>query len=341
MDPLTFEAVSDQSPPPMGELKKKALQASVWSILEYGSGMALRIVSSLVLTRLLLPAYFGELTLVTTLTVGISLLSDIGLAPSVIQSTRGDDPIFLNTAWTIQVVRGTALWLIAVALSWPMAIFYHDPRLKILLPVLAFCSFISSFNSTNLLTLSRHMGVKRLFAIDGTSAVLSLLVTVVWAYLWPSVWAIIGGQLVSTVYRLCISFIPSVAPGIRNSFHWDKESVHQIVHFGRWILLATAFTFFATQADRLVLGRLNHPISPRRLWACLSDLRRSPRHHPRIGPEGGLSLNREDHPSTHRPVQGEFFALSVLCAAHRRTIAQHHGQLGRPIDLAPLRSSLS
>ena len=77
----------------MRALEQKALQASIWSILEYGSGMALRVVSSLVLTRLLLPAYFGEITLVTTLIMGMTLLSDIGLAPSVIQSPRGDDPV--------------------------------------------------------------------------------------------------------------------------------------------------------------------------------------------------------------------------------------------------------
>jgi O-antigen/teichoic acid export membrane protein len=62
--------------------------------------------------------------------------------------------------------------------------------------------------------------------------------------------------LVSTVYRLCISHIPSLVPGVRNSFRWDKEAVHSIVHFGRWVLLATAFWFFASQADKLILGRL-------------------------------------------------------------------------------------
>jgi O-antigen/teichoic acid export membrane protein len=155
---LTIEAVSDQAPLQLRALKKKALQASVWSILEYGSGMGLRIVSSLVLTRLLLPAYFGELTLVFTLITGISLLSDIGLAPSVIQSIRGDDPVFLNTAWTLQVLRGVMLWLVTLVLSWPMGVFYHDPQLKFLLPTVAFGTLISSFNSTNLLTLSRHMG---------------------------------------------------------------------------------------------------------------------------------------------------------------------------------------
>jgi len=253
---LTLEAVSDPSDVELRSLEKKAVQASVWSVLEYGSGMALRILNSLILTRLLLPAYFGEITLVSTLVVGISLLSDVGLAPNVVQSKRGDDPIFLNTAWTVQVVRGIFLWLIALAITWPMAILYHNPQLKTLLPALALGALIASFNSTNLLTLSRHMGVRRLFVIDGSANLVGLIFTLAWAYLHPSVWAIVAGQLSSTTYRLFISHIPRVTPGIRNSFLWDKECLHSIVHFGKWLTIATAFTFFATQADRLILGRL-------------------------------------------------------------------------------------
>jgi len=237
-------------------LETHAIRSSVWSILEYGTGTGLRVVSSLVLTRLLLPAYFGEMTLVNTLIVGINLLSDIGLAPSVIQSPRGDDPLFLNTAFSLQAIRGVALWIIALLLSWPMSLYYHDPRLKALLPVLGACTLLSGFYSTNLLTLSRHMGVKRLFAIDGTTALVSLITTIIWAWLSPSVWAIIGGQVAGTIYRLTLSYIPAVTPGPRNSFGWDKEAIQSIVHFGKWILLGTAFFFFAMQADRLVLGRL-------------------------------------------------------------------------------------
>jgi O-antigen/teichoic acid export membrane protein len=255
---LTLEAVTEIDEPvsERSALEKTALRASIWSILEYGFNVSLRVVSSLVLTRLLLPAYFGEMTLVTTLIVGINLLSDIGLAPSVIQSKHGDNPMFLDTAWTIQVFRGILLWFVALSISWPMALFYHDPRLRVLLPVLALSTLISSFNSTGLLTLARHMGVRRLFAIDGSTAVVALAVTIVWACVRPSVWAIVGGQLVSVTYRLVVSYVPAVVPGRRNSFRWDKDSVHNIVHFGKWIMVSTAFFFFASQADRLVLGRL-------------------------------------------------------------------------------------
>ena len=240
----------------LSSLETKAARASIWTILEYGSGMALRVVSSLVLTRLLLPAVFGEMTLLTTLIVGLTLLSDIGLAPSVVQSSRGDEPLFLNVAWTIQVIRGAVIWLCAVAVSGAMAAFYHDPKLRILLPILALTALISGFNSTNLLSLSRHMSVKRLFAIDGSMSLVNLFVTVIWAYFWPSIWAIVGGQLISTLYRLAVSHIKAATPGIRNRFAWHKPSAHDIIHFGKWIMVSTAFFFFASQADRLILGRL-------------------------------------------------------------------------------------
>ncbi|WP_260705502.1 oligosaccharide flippase family protein [Edaphobacter flagellatus] len=248
--------MTEDTPVVLRALEKKALRASFWSIVEYGSGMALRIVSSLVLTRLLAPTYFGEITLVMTLIVGINLLSDFGLAPSIIQSPHGDEPDFLNTAWTIQVIRGVAIWVVAVLIAWPMSVFYHDPKFKLLLPVLALSTLIGSFNSTNLLSLSRHMGVRRLFLIDGSSYVVTLIVTIIWAYLRPSVWAIVAGQIASTIFRLVLSYIPALAPGIRNHFCWDKKALSSIIHFGKWILIGTAFFFFASQADRLILGKL-------------------------------------------------------------------------------------
>jgi O-antigen/teichoic acid export membrane protein len=222
--------------------------------MDYGAGQALRVVNSLLLTHLLVPSAFGQMTLVITLIVGITMLSDVGLVPSVIQSPRGDDPDFLNTAWTIQVLRSVVLWGAALLLCWPAAIHYHDSTLLIILPVLALSTLISGFNSTNLMTLSRHMGMKRLFIIDFSTQIVQLLVTVAFALYRPNVWALVIGNIAANVFKLVLSHIPSVTPGIRNSFRWEREAVQQIVHFGRWIMLGTAFFFFASQGDRLILG---------------------------------------------------------------------------------------
>jgi O-antigen/teichoic acid export membrane protein len=237
-------------------LESKAMRATFWTVMDYGCSMALRVVNSLVLTRLLMPESFGLMTLVTTLIVGISLISDIGLGPSVIQNPRGDEPALLNTIWTLQVLRGLGIFAVSLMLAWPMSLIYHEPRLMALLPALGINIVISSFNSTNLLSMSRHMGVRRLFLLDITTQLFTLLVTAGCALLYKSVWALVIGAILSTAYRLSFSFYRRLIPGIRNSFCWDRESLHGLVHFGKWILLSTAFYFFASQADRLILGRL-------------------------------------------------------------------------------------
>ncbi len=237
-------------------LESTAIRATFWTVMDYGCSMALRVVNSLVLTRLLMPESFGLMTLVTTLVVGISLISDIGLGPSVIQNPRGDEPTLLNTVWTLQVLRGLGIFVVSLMLAWPMALIYHEPRLFALLPALGVNVAISSFNSSNLLTMSRHMGVRRLFVLDFTTQIFTLLVTAGCALVYRSVWALVIGAILSSIFKLAFSFYRRLIPGIRNSFCWDRESLHGLVHFGKWILMSTAFFFFASQADRLILGKL-------------------------------------------------------------------------------------
>ena len=87
------------------------------------------------------------------------MFSHIGLGDSVIQSPRGDEPVFLNTVWTLQAIRGAGLWVFTILLAWPVARFYHEPRMIVLFPVLGFGCVIAGFASTSLLNLARHMGV--------------------------------------------------------------------------------------------------------------------------------------------------------------------------------------
>ena len=237
-----------------GRLESTALHATLWTVLDYGAGQSLRLVNSWVLTRLLVPAAFGEMTLVMTLIVGISLLSDIGLAPSVIQSARGDEPRFLNAAFSLQALRGGILWVLALALAWPAAWFYGDRSLLYVLPVLALTVLIDGVTSTNMLSLSRHMEVRRIFAIDFSGQIVALVVTIGWAYWHPSVWALVFGNLASKGWKLAISHSRLVS-GVRNRFEWNHEDVRSILHFGKWIFLGTALFFFASQADRLILGK--------------------------------------------------------------------------------------
>jgi O-antigen/teichoic acid export membrane protein len=236
------------------KLEKKAGRSTVFLVAYLGISIALRMVSSVALARLFSPEFFGLMTLLTTVLVGLNLFSHIGLGDSVIQNPRGDEPVFLNTAWTLQVIRGVGLWLITLLLTWPVAHFYHEPRMLALFPVLGFGCVIAGFQSAGLLTLARHMGVGRTSLLELMNQIVYVVVTIVWALIDPSLWALVGGRLVSEVFRTIASFF--MAPGLRPSFVWDKECVRALLHFGKWILVGTALTFLATQSDRLILGKL-------------------------------------------------------------------------------------
>lgn len=93
------------------------LRAGSWSAIGHGLGQALRLCSNLIMTRLLVPEMFGIMAIATMVTMILGMLSDIGLRQNIIQSKRGEDPVFLNTAWVVQIIRGFALWLMAVMLS--------------------------------------------------------------------------------------------------------------------------------------------------------------------------------------------------------------------------------
>src|SRR5439155_14947714 len=162
-DPAVVHAL-DYEPdlPEVSTLRRRTLQGSVWSTTEYTAGFVLRFGSNLILARLLIPEMFGLMALVNTFLMGLQMFSDVGIGPSIIQNRRGDDPTFLNTAWTIQVMRGLALSIFSCLIAQPIALFYGLPQLKWLIPVAGLSALISGFNSTSLFRLNRHLHLGRL-----------------------------------------------------------------------------------------------------------------------------------------------------------------------------------
>ena len=146
----------------MTSLKKLAIRGAIWTILNYGTAQVIRFGSNLILTRLLVPEYFGLITVVHTLRIGLELFSDLGIAQSIVNSKRGDEPAFLNTAWTLQAIRGLLIWIFCLLITFPVAKFYNDDRMVWLIPIVGFCSVLDGFISTSIHTLHRKMDLGKL-----------------------------------------------------------------------------------------------------------------------------------------------------------------------------------
>jgi O-antigen/teichoic acid export membrane protein len=243
-----------EAPEGGSSLRVLVRRGATWSILSHGGAQLLRFVSNLVLARLLFPEAFGLMAIVNALLQGLHLFSDIGIGPSIIQNSRGNDPAFLNTAWTVQVMRGTALWLVSCVIAVPTAVFYGDPRLSWLVAVSGLNALIGGFNSTRLHSMYRNVDLARVSLIDFASQAIGLLAIVVWALVSPSIWALVFGSLAGSLAELVLSHV--ALPGIRNRFHYERRALTELVHFGRWIFLSTALTFLVMQSDKLIFGKL-------------------------------------------------------------------------------------
>jgi O-antigen/teichoic acid export membrane protein len=238
----------------MSSLKKLALQGTLWTLFGYGLSQLIRLGSNLILTRLLAPELFGLMALVNTFIMGLNLFSDIGIGPSIIQNRRGNDPDFLNTAWTLQAIRGFGLWIASIVLAWPLSEFYGDRNLLWLIPVVSLTTILAGFNSTALFSLNRNIAMGRLMRFELMTQIVSLVVMLVWAWIDPTIWALVVGNLVGALVKMVGSHW--LIPNYSNRFVWERKAVKEIATFGRWIFISTALTFLATQADRLILGKL-------------------------------------------------------------------------------------
>ncbi|MEG4216146.1 oligosaccharide flippase family protein [Microcoleus sp. Pol14C6] len=238
----------------MSSEKKLAIKGAVWTIASYGSSQIIRFGSNLILTRLLLPELFGLMGLAYVFIVGINLFTDIGLGPSIIQNKRGDEPQFLNTAWTMQVIRSLFVWLCLILVTWPVTQFYEEPRLMWLIPALSINTIIGGFKSTSVSTLERKMSVKEVVLFELGTQIISTTVMIVWAFFDRSIWAIVVGGWTGAVVELVWSHF--LIPGKSNRFAWDKEAVKEIFSYGKWIFLSTILFFLCSQADRLILGKI-------------------------------------------------------------------------------------
>jgi O-antigen/teichoic acid export membrane protein len=235
-------------------LRTRALRGSFWTIANYGTSNLFRLGSNLVLTRLLFPQVFGLMTLMNVFFQGLHMFSDVGIAPSIIQSPLGEETAFLNTAWTIQLFRGFMLWFASCMLAYPFARIYAQPGFVWMIPVAGFAAVIDGFTSTKYYSVIRHLNLGMQTILDLGAQVLCIVIMIIWAHYSATVWALIGGSLISGGIKCALTHV--AFPGVRNRIHWDRQCSQALFKFGRWIFVSTVLTFLAQQMDRIVLGKV-------------------------------------------------------------------------------------
>src|SRR6185295_14728234 len=174
-------------------LRQRAFSAGRWSLFGMVASQGVRLATTLVMTRLLAPSMFGVMAIVVMVYVIAGLLTDLGIRQNIVQRHGGGDPAFLDTAWTVQILRGIVIWMMALLVAagfWvaghlgylrPDTV-YGTPILPVVLAVSTLAVVISGFQSTKGAIAERQLDQRRLIRIDLASQLSAFVLMAVVAW---------------------------------------------------------------------------------------------------------------------------------------------------------------
>lgn len=243
-------------------LGQKARKGAGWIVAGAIIGNMLRLVSNLIMTRLLLPEAFGMLALASTIMTAISLSTDMGIHRSITRELDGDKPRFLRVAWVIKMLRSSLIaigilviallmWLLAPGLAAEGTI-YAQPEMPGVIALVALAPMLRGFGSTSWELAVRNMDRRSIVIWTVIPQIFSMLAMIAFAQITPTVWALMSGMLTSQLVQSLATHI--FLPGPRMQFIWDQEIVDRLWHFGKWIMGSSFLGFVSRNADKFVLG---------------------------------------------------------------------------------------
>lgn len=230
--------------------EKLVMRGAVWTIGTYGLSVGLRFGSNIVLSRLVMPEVFGVMLVINTLRNGIELISDVGVGQNIVHNGHGEKKTFLDTAWTIQVLRGLVLFSILFLAAAPLGELYSLPASAIQFSAATLA--IMGAASVSIYLLQRRLQLVRLNLFDLGMDLIGAILVVGLALYSPTIWSLILANVLAAAIRTIATYL---LPHGRNWFSCEPAYARQILSFGKWIYLASLLSFLCASFDKLYLGQ--------------------------------------------------------------------------------------
>ncbi len=213
-----------------------------------------RALSSVVLTRLLAPEIFGIAGIITAIVFAFSMISDLGFQAFVVRHPDAEKPRFLDTIWTMAVLRSLTLTSAVFLLAAPIAGAAGKPELTPIIEASALIFIIEGTASLTLLTALRHRQILKLSMIDLTVLVVQILLSFLLAYLWRNYWAILVSMLASSALKTFMSYV--LFPDSVRKPAFDRHYMRELWAFARFVTGSSIITLILLQSDKFVFARL-------------------------------------------------------------------------------------
>lgn len=231
---------------------KKVLNNFIWRFMERIGAQGVTFVVSIVLARLLDPAVYGTVALVTVFTTIMQVFVDSGLGSALIQKKDADDLDF-STVFYFNMLMCAVLYGIMFAIAPLISEFYELPELAPIVRVSSLTLLISGVKNVQQSYVSKNMLFKRFFYSTIGGTIVSAAVGIGMAFAGLGVWALIAQNLTNLFMGTVILWI-TVKWRPKFMFSWQR--LKGLFSFG-WKLLASSLLDTVYRDIRqLIIGKL-------------------------------------------------------------------------------------
>jgi PST family polysaccharide transporter len=233
-----------------GELRRLSVRSAGVTVFSQGVVFAVQMIATVVLARLLAPADFGVVTMVTTFSLLLMSFGQNGYTEAVIQRSELDHFLASNLFW-INLGVGFVLAAGFAAAGSLMARFYHDPRVAHVAVGISLTIFICGTSVVHLALLKRALRFSVTSANDILSGVISVAVTILLAWAGKGYWALVAGAVTRVLIQsigawyLC-RWIPS--------FPRHAAGTASVVRFALNVYGRFTLNYSARNTDNLLVG---------------------------------------------------------------------------------------
>jgi polysaccharide transporter, PST family len=233
-----------------GELRRVAVRGAAATVSAQGVSVTVQAVSTVILARLLAPADFGLVAMVTTFSLLLTNVGLNGVTEAVVQREEMDHSLASNLFW-VNLAVGLLLTVGFGAAGSLLARFYRNLLVANVALGISLTIFISSASVLHLALLKRAMRFALVSANDVLARSVSVAVSIVlalrgWGY-WALVAALVAYPLSTTIgaWSLCrwIPSLPRRGVGTR-----------VMVRFAASVYGRFTANYFARNLDNLLVG---------------------------------------------------------------------------------------
>jgi teichuronic acid exporter len=237
--------------------KPLTLKAQVMSGLRWHAGgrlatQLLSWASTIVIFRLLSPADYGLLSMATVFVELGQRLNEMGMAASVIQAKEVSRTMLRQVLGLVVLINGL-IFLLLLAATPIIAIYFSEPNLRLIVPVLSTQFLLHAFSVVPRALLVRDMNFRAVSVIDLYVAIAQTIVTFAMAWSGFGVWALVFGSLAGIIVR-ALGFNIASPFLVRPSFSFAGFGSQ--AKFGGYLTLSRLLWHIYSQADAFIIGRV-------------------------------------------------------------------------------------